>query len=144
MRSWLGAVLATGLVGCQHQRAARVDLDAAAACPVGPKSGDLPCDVAGVLQARCWPCHQQPPKNHAPFSELTYEDLQQPFSRTGLQRWQRMWEVIEPDGAPHMPPLDQPQLDAPQLATLRAWFAACAPPSAEFAGCDVEDAGTAD
>jgi hypothetical protein len=144
MGRWLCAALAVGLFGCREQRAARLDLDAAAPCAASPPTGDLPCDVARVLQARCWPCHQEPPRNHAPFSELTYEDLQQPFSRTGLTRWQRMSEVIEPGGAPHMPPRDQPQPTDDELAILRAWFAACAPPAREGDGCDLEDGGAAD
>jgi hypothetical protein len=48
-----------------------------------------------------------------------------------------MAEVIEPDGVPHMPFKDAPQPSTAQLDTLRAWFAACAPPVAEGTGCDV-------
>jgi hypothetical protein len=128
--------------GCTTQRAARINGDAGT-CDTAdaPKSGDLPCDVAAVLRARCQPCHQQPPKNHAPFPELTYEDLQMPFGITGLVRWQRMAEVIEPGNAPHMPPRDRPQLNPSDFATLRGWFGACAPPLVEGTGCDNVDAG---
>jgi hypothetical protein len=72
---------------------------------------------------------------------LTYEDLQTQFGITGLVRWQRMAEVIEPGNAPHMPPRDQPQLTLSDLATLRGWFGACAPPVSEGAGCDNVDGG---
>jgi hypothetical protein len=127
---------------CTTQRAARINGDAGA-CDTAdaPRSGELPCDVAAVLKAKCQPCHQQPPKNHAPFPELTYQDLLMPYGTVGLLRWQRMSEVIEPGNAPHMPPRDQPQLTASDFATLRGWFAACAPPAPEGMGCDVVDGG---
>jgi hypothetical protein len=127
---------------CTTQRAARINGDAGTCDTVdAPKSGDLPCDVAAVLRAKCQPCHQQPPQHHAPFPELTYEDLQTPFGMTGLVRWQRMAEVIEPGNAPHMPPRDQPQLSASDFATLRGWNGACAPPVAQGAGSDHVDGG---
>jgi hypothetical protein len=103
-------------------------------------SGDLPCPVAAVLMAKCQPCHQRPPLNGAHFSLFSYEDLEQPFGLTGLLRWQRMAQVIEPDGQPHMPPntpsLMAPQLTEAELATLRGYFAMCAPGLPEGTGCD--------
>jgi hypothetical protein len=139
-------LLLAALVTCTTQRLARIDNDAGGCDPAtAPTSGDLPCDVAGVLAAKCWPCHQMPPQHHAPFSELTYEDLVMPLGVTGLVRWQRMAEVIEPGNAPHMPPRDQPQLSDSDFATLRGWFGACAPPLPEGSGCDgLPDGGSAD
>jgi hypothetical protein len=103
-------------------------------------AGDLPCPVATVLMAKCQPCHQRPPRNGAHFSLFSYEDLIQPFGLTGLLRWQRMAQVIEPDGSPHMPPniptLMAPQLTDQELMTLRGYFEACAPPVPEGTGCD--------
>ncbi len=111
--------------------------DAAAACSAtSPEAGDLPCGVSAVFQAKCQPCHTAPPLNGAPFPLRTYEDLVSPFS-DGLLRWQRVAQVIEPSGAPHMPPVVQPQLAPAELDTLHAWFAACAPAVAERTGCDV-------
>src|SRR5262249_26789485 len=100
---------------------------------------DLPCDVANVLKARCQTCHTNPLTGGAKFPLLTYEDTQVPFGTTGRLRWQRMAEVIEPDGLPHMPKDwdTNGELTALQHDTLRTWFAACAPPVAEGQGCDV-------
>ncbi len=115
-------------------------------CAPGPDGGDLPCDVSAVLQARCQHCHttpKLPPPDNAPFTLRTYEDLAAPFGTTGLRRWQRVAQVIEPGNFPHMPPATQPQPTPSDLATLRGWFAACAPPLQEGTGCDVaEDGGT--
>jgi hypothetical protein len=102
----------------------------------GPLVGDLPCDVGRVLADKCQPCHQQPPKNHAHFSLLTYEDTQQPFGTTGRRRWQRMAEVIEPGVFPHMPFGSAPQLTPEELTILRTWFHTCARPVPEGTGCD--------
>jgi hypothetical protein len=106
------------------------------ACP-GPGQGDLPCEVAHVLEI-CQNCHQNPPVRGAPFPFLAYEDTQAVYFGTTL-RWQRMAQVIEPDEPLHMPPrtaTDIPQLTDPQLQTLRTWFAACTPPEPEGQGCD--------
>lgn len=103
-------------------------------CADGPPSGDLPCDVAMVLQARCQTCHQTPTLGGAHFPLLTYEDTRQPLG--GGLRWRRMAEVIEPDAVPHMPYKTAPQLTDGELSTLRAWFTACAPPKPEGQGCD--------
>ena len=118
--------------------------EAATACSPEPAdAGDLPCDVAAVLESKCQPCHTSPPANGAPFPLLTYEDLESPYG-AGMLRWQRVAEVVEPDASLHMPPVVQPQPTPAELDTLRAWFGACAPGVAEGSGCDVgEDAGDA-
>ena len=67
---------------------------------------------------------------------LSWEDTQKVFGITDSLRWQRMAEVIEPDGSPHMPYRAAPQLTESELAILRDWFAQCAPPAAEGLGCD--------
>jgi hypothetical protein len=110
------------------------------ACP-GAGQGDLPCDVAGVLEI-CRNCHQNPPVRGAPFPFLTYEDTQAVYFGATL-RWQRMAQVIEPDEPLHMPPraaTDVPQLTDLQLQLLRNWFAACTPPEPESQGCDKGEA----
>ncbi len=131
------ALAAAPLSGCSGPSGPADGPDAGPACPPGPTVGDLPCDVAAVLMARCQTCHRQPPLNHAPWPLLTYEDTQQPFGMTGLRRWQRMAAVIEPDNFPHMPPAGQPQLTDTDFQVLRGWFTACAPPQPEGTGCDV-------
>lgn len=130
-------------LGCASQPPAALDPDGGAACaPNAGAAGELPCDVAAVLAARCQQCHRSPPCHKAPFPLLTYEDTQHPWGIQGLQRWQGMAErVTDPNPLSRMPPRDQPQLDDPQMATLRSWFIACAPPAPESAGCDNLDGG---
>lgn len=139
MRFWL---LALALAGCTAPPPvaipdASAGADLAMGCPPGPATGDLPCDVGAVLQAKCQPCHTIPRMNGAPFPLRSYEDTQQPLGTTGLLRWQRMAQVIEPNNFPHMPPIGYPQLSDADFATLRGWFAACAQPVPEGTGCDV-------
>jgi hypothetical protein len=109
-----------------------------------PATGDLPCDVWQVLHDRCHCCHQDPPKNFAPFPLLTYELTREVYSMTtGKLRWERMAEVIQPEGAPHMPLLSAAQLSSTQKQVLDDWFAACAPPASEYGdggpGCDEQE-----
>jgi hypothetical protein len=142
-RAPVSLVAATALWGCTVQRTATIDPDGGALCPpaAGSVEGDLPCDVAAVLAARCQVCHTLPLKHHAPWPQLSYELVSQPFGNTGLLRWQRMAEVIEPGTQPHMPPMCFPQLSEDQIDILRAWFRLCAPPVPQGTGCDIEDGG---
>src|SRR6185437_6999719 len=48
---------------------------AGGSCPTPPKTGDIPDDVATVMAAKCWGCHSNPPRSHAPFPLISYEDL---------------------------------------------------------------------
>jgi hypothetical protein len=146
--------LAAGLAGLGCSGPAQTSADAGPAdggdaqvCPSPQPTGDLPCDVSAVFQARCQHCHtipRLPPPNNAPFNLRTYEDLTSPFGITDLLRWQRVAQVIEPGNYPHMPPAGQPQLTASDFSTLRGWFAACAPPVPEGTGCDVSEGSGSD
>lgn len=135
------ATCSTGVTPIASPDDGSAALDLGNPCPA-PDGGDLPCPVAAVLAARCQPCHQRPPRHHAPWPLLSYENLTQPFGITSLHKWQRMAQVIEPGAQPHMPPARQPQLDDQQLELLRVWFRACAPPLLEGTGCDLEDGGS--
>ncbi len=116
--------------------------DLAYACTVfAVDGGDLPCEVAAVLAARCQICHRSPTKNHAPWPLERYEDAVSPYGIEGLVRWQRMAQVIEPPTLPHMPPNGYPQLTDGEREVLRKWFHACAAPVPDHAGCDLEDGG---
>jgi hypothetical protein len=96
-------------------------------CKPNPDSGAFPADIAAILSARCQPCHQNPTMNGAPFPLLTYQDVNGMFGPIPI--YQEMYVLIQPDGSPHMPFRDAPQLTADQLQTLSAWLLACAPPS---------------
>lgn len=117
--------------------------DAAPACDPAKTAdtGDLPEAVNAVLKDKCQACHSAPPRNHAPFPLVSFEDARKIFGLTTKQRWQRMAEVIEPGGLPHMPYRDAPPLTDAELTTLRSWFAACAPPIPEGTGHDLSDDG---
>jgi hypothetical protein len=101
--------------------------------------GDLPCEVATVLADKCQYCHGDPLTGGAHFPLLGFEDAADVFGTQGKRRWESMAVVIEPDGAPHMPYGDSPQLTPTELTTLRDWLADCAPPEPEGAGCDVDE-----
>lgn len=100
-------------------------------CPPGPATGDVPCDVFEVIHRACHRCHTDPPIN-APFPLLTYEDMQQPYG-VASKRYQRMNQVIRPDGIPRMPP--DGALSAKDFAVLSGWLDACAMPTKEGEGC---------
>ena len=134
---------ASSLGACTSKTASGSPAPAGADCAAGatPTVGDLPDAVNAVLVDKCQSCHTSPPKNHAPWALLSFEETQLRFGITDKRRWQRMAEVIEPGGLPHMPFGDAPPLTDAQLATLRSWFAGCAMPIPEGTGHDVLDQG---
>jgi uncharacterized membrane protein len=95
-------------------------------CKPNPANGAFPADIAAILSARCQPCHQNPTMNGAPFPLLTYQDVNGMFGPIPI--YQEMYVLIQPDGSPHMPFRNAPQLTADQLQTLSSWLLACAPP----------------
>src|SRR6185436_18709953 len=135
-RWMVGAVTAIMLLGCDAGGASG-DVGGAgggtagaggAACVEPGAVGDLPCDIAAVLEARCQSCHGTPLMKNAKFPLERYEDAHAPFGTTGKRRWQRIAEVIEPGGLPHMPKdwSTKGELTTEQLETLRAWVGSCA------------------
>jgi hypothetical protein len=115
-----------------------------ASCGALPASGDIPCDVFKIIHGTCNRCHIDPPLLGAPFPLLTYEDTQMPYDTHGKLRYQRMREVIQPDGSPHMPlqstKIVVPPLTDAELATLDAWLA-CPTPTAQGQGCECPGQG---
>jgi hypothetical protein len=110
--------------------------DAGCAAYQRPDGGDLPPAVWAVMHGKCQTCHTQPLLNNAKKTLLTYEDTQSRYGITDQQYWQRMDEVIQADGVPHMPYMDAPQLTPGEFSTLDGWLKACAPPVPEGTGCD--------
>jgi hypothetical protein len=114
-----------------------------AACAPNPAAGDYPLDVGAVLGAKCQTCHKKPPINHAPFPLLNYEDTVGPDTIApykGRPIWQAMHVVIQPNGVPHMPFGNAPQLTAEEFRTLDGWLTSCAPPVPEGTGGDSDSA----
>jgi len=42
----------------------------------GTAAGGLPCNVKDLMQTRCQSCHSSPPRNGAPFSLVSFSDVQ--------------------------------------------------------------------
>ncbi len=114
--------------------AAALDVAAvdAAACGTKPTTGDLPPDVAAVLQAKCQMCHKMPPINNAPFPLLTYADtlaIDQLPPYVGAPIWEAMSYVIQTGAVPHMPFGKAAPLTSSEYQTLDAWLFSCALPA---------------
>jgi hypothetical protein len=113
-------------------------------CGPLPATGDIPCEVFKVIHGVCNRCHQDPPLAGSPWPLLTYEDTQIPYDTEGTLRYQRMKEVIQPSGSPHMPFASNiiivPPLTDDQFATLDAWLA-CPTPTAQGQGCECPGQG---
>ena len=91
------------------------------------------CAVDLVLSHKCRRCHQDPPKNGAPFSLLTYADTQLVDGR-GKPRFVRMADAVSSGYMPaQFVALDPPveALTAEERATLLGWCEAGAPPGAD-------------
>lgn len=118
--------------------------DGGVSCGPLPVTGDIPCDVFKIIHGTCDRCHQDPPLIGAPFPLLTYEDTQMPYGTDGKLRYQRMREVIQPAGSPHMPfqstTIVVPPLTASELATLDGWLA-CPMPTPQGQGCECPGQG---
>lgn len=118
--------------------------DAGVTCGPLPATGDIPCDVFKIIHGTCDRCHQDPPLIGAPFPLLTYEDTQVPYDTHGKLNYQRMREVIQPAGSPHMPyksvNIVVPELTPAEFATLDAWLA-CPTPTAQGQGCECPGMG---
>ena len=111
--------------------------------------GELPCEVATILEANCQGCHGAVPVYGAAFSMLTMADLLSPsFTDPSRSVAELMVERIVDVRAP-MPPAPQPMLSASEIATLTAWVNggspagdACLPPDTDTgsdAGTDATD-----
>jgi len=98
-----------------------------AKCGTSPATGSFPADVASVLMDKCQTCHTNPPLNGAPFALLTYEDVHKVFAGT-IPIYEEMYILIQPNGSPHMPFGNAPQLTADEFTTLADWLISCAPP----------------
>jgi hypothetical protein len=98
-----------------------------ARCAASPATGSFPADVAAVIHSKCNPCHTDLPLNGAPFPLLTYADVHKLFAGT-FPIYEEMYLLIQPNGVPHMPFGNAPQLTADEFKTLSDWLISCAPP----------------
>jgi hypothetical protein len=101
-------------------------------------TGDIPCAPNRVLVEICQQCHSSPPRHGAPFSLVTYADVQR--EQDGKPVWQWMGQYVR-DGNMPLPPIHIADDDR---ATLLAWLQAGAPSSTPSATCTTVDAGTSE
>ena len=107
------------LVGCTS--ASVENRDAGSARLV--RAGEVPCAPRAVLDAVCRNCHADPPRNGAPFSQMTYQDIDAELE--GEPVWSRMRRAIR-DGRM---PLEPYTLTPEQERVLLEWLDADAPPA---------------
>lgn len=93
------------------------------------RAGEIPCAPRAVLKAVCQNCHTDPPRNGAPFSQLTYQDIDAELD--GEPVFSRMRRAIR-DGRM---PLDPYTLTAEQERILLEWLDADAPPAGSGTVC---------
>lgn len=105
-----------------------------------PVADGVPCDVAGVVSARCTGCHAALPKFGAFMPLMTYADFQAPaVSDASRKVFQVIPERIDPvDVARRMPPTSLDALPQNEKDVLNAWIGAGAPPTAN--GCAITEA----
>lgn len=87
------------------------------------RAGEIPCAPRAVLQAVCHNCHTDPPRNGAPFSQKTYQDIDADLD--GEPVYVRMRRAIEEGRMP----LDPYSLTADQKTVLLDWLNQDAPPA---------------
>jgi hypothetical protein len=87
------------------------------------RAGEIPCAPRAVLQAVCHNCHTDPPRNGAPFSQLTYQDVDADLD--GEPVWSRMQRAVRGGRMP----LDPYALNDEQARVLLEWLDAEAPPA---------------
>jgi hypothetical protein len=100
----------------------------------GADGGDLPCDVAALVNARCEQCHSNPPRYGAPMPLLDVADFDA-IGRDGRLVHDLVAERVRADTKP-MPPPPESRLDDEELAVLDAWFAAGRPAASDDCGGD--------
>ena len=100
------------------------------------------CDVEPILVAKCQRCHDESPKNGAPFSLTRFEDTQEPAPTTSEPervRFEAMQAAIESQLMPPVALSLTPRveaLDCDERETLLAWLAEDTPESDENPDCE--------
>lgn len=89
----------------------------------------MPCAPNRVLVEVCQQCHTAPPKHGAPFSLVTYADVQRDLD--GKPIWHWMEQYVR-EGTMPLPPIHIADGDR---ATLLAWLQAGAPPRSDGGTC---------
>lgn len=99
------------------------------------KGGDLPCDVAKVLETHCAECHGDPPNWGGPMSLVEHADFHTMGTTTKTKSVDVLVEERINDKSRPMPPKTNEPMPAADLATLEDWLSDGAPKAKE--GCGV-------
>lgn len=91
-----------------------------------PGSGNLPCDVADVVKAKCQNCHSAQPIYGAPMPLVTAADFAAPGKSDPSKTMAELAGARIHDKLKPMPP-PPTKLDAAELDVMDAWIAAGAP-----------------
>jgi len=129
-------VLACGLGGCgsndgQSAQGGAGTTGVVLGAPPGT-AGDLPCDVAAVVQQHCEHCHGLTLRTGAPMMLMHASDFA--ALRNGVQVGQTALLRVQDDARP-MPPPPDPRLSPAEIATLAQWVNAGVPAAA--GGCAI-------
>jgi hypothetical protein len=89
------------------------------------------CAALGVIRNKCQTCHSAQRMFGAPMSLVTYDDLQKPAVTDPSKKVYQLVSARIHDATHPMPPINNPTLDASELAKMDGWIAGGALPGAD-------------
>ncbi|MFM2416770.1 MAG: hypothetical protein RL385_1493, partial [Pseudomonadota bacterium] len=127
-----GPSVPTPAIGTDASTPVSVDAGGGAAAQPSANTG-LPCAVGAVVNKYCGTCHGTTPRFGTTAALATAADFQAAATTAaGKKRFEvALTRTHETNPGLHMPPSNQPQPSAAELATLDAWFNAGAKASTE-------------
>lgn len=102
-----------------------------ATCSAEPQTGDIPCEVHAVLQAKCQTCHNADHLSGAPIDLLACERFHELDCGQLEPRFQTARDYVASD----FMPLGMDELTPEEKKTLVDWLDACAPCVPAGTGC---------
>jgi hypothetical protein len=100
-------------------------------CPADPQTGDIPCEVNAVLEAKCLSCHNADHLGGAPIDLLACER----FHELDCGQTKLRLQVARDFVAAGTMPLGMQDLTADEKQILLDWLDACAPCQPAGMGC---------
>jgi hypothetical protein len=102
-----------------------------ATCPADPQTGDIPCEVNAVLEAKCLSCHNADHLGGAPIDLLACER----FHELDCGQTKLRSQVARDYVAAGTMPVGMVDLTADEKQILLDWLDACAPCQPAGMGC---------
>ena len=102
------------------------------ACSDDPQSGDFPCEVFTILQAKCHTCHTDPHGGGAPIDLLTCDRFHEQDCGPQRTRFRTADFYLF---CTHYMPQGAKQLTDAEAQTLQDWITGCAPCVPAGSGC---------